>query len=81
MKIELEINNLKNLIDGLNNAIIAYADIRYAIWVMGGPNDSINPKWNSIIGDNSNNLTEKFDIRLKELRNIYEQLLKIEEGE
>lgn len=75
MKIELDINDLKTTIDGLNNAIIAYNDIRNAIYIMGGIPDGISEKWKPfIVGKSLENLTEKFDERLKELKYIYQQL-------
>ena len=75
MKIELDINDLKTTIDGLNNAIIAYNDIRNAIYIMGGIPDGISQKWEPlIVGKSLENLTEKIDERLKELKYIYQQL-------
>ena len=78
MKIELEVKNFDNFIFGLNNAIIAYKDIRNAIWLFGGICDGVNSKWEPLIGDSMDNLTDIFDKRLDELLNIYKQLEKIE---
>lgn len=78
MKVELEINDLKTTIDGLNNAIIAYSDVRNGIWLMGGMPSDINPIWEKLLGNSLETLTEKFDIRLAELKNIYNQLIEKE---
>ena len=78
MKVELEIDDLKSTIDGLNNAIIAYADIRNSIWLMGGIPSDINQIWGKLLGNSLETLTEKFDIRLTELKNIYNQLIEKE---
>jgi len=81
MNINLEINDLKTTIDGLNNAIIAYSDIRRAIWLMGGVPEGMNPKWNKVINKEANSfddLVSKFDERIKALKEIYNQLIKME---
>jgi hypothetical protein len=71
MKIELEVENLKTLIDALNNAIISYNDIRTAV-LLGC---HVDIKWEPLIGNNFNTLTSKFDERLTILHDIYKQLV------
>lgn len=74
MKVELEIEDLKTALDGLNNAYVALNDIRAAI-LLGC---SIPEKFNFLKGTSLDDLTEKIDPKLKAVRDIYDQLLKYE---
>lgn len=74
MKVELEIEDLKTTIDGLNNAYVALNDIRTGIFLCC----EIPEKFKFLESDNVDNLTEKIDPRLKAVRDIYDQLLKYE---
>ena len=74
MKVELEIEDLKTTIDGLNNAYVALNDIKTAIFL----GYEIPEKFKFLEGTEFNNLTEKIDPRLKAVRDIYDQLLKYE---
>ena len=70
MKIELEFKDLKefsNFISGLNNAIIAYDDVKGAIDFAC----EVSPKWDNVP-------VEKMRERLKLLRDKYFELLDIE---
>ena len=78
MKIELEVDDLTTLIDGLNNAIIALSDIRNGIFLMGGLPSDMSPKWNPLVGTSFDDLTKKFDDRLDALKNVYDQLCELE---
>ena len=71
MKVELEIEDLKTTIDGLNNAYIVLNDIRTGI-LLGL---EIPEKFNFLKGTA---LTEKIDPRLLAVRDLYNQLLKYE---
>ena len=71
MKIELEIEDLKTTIDGLNNAYIVLNDLRTGI-LLGL---EIPEKFNFLKGTA---LTEKIDPRLLAVRDLYNQLLKYE---
>lgn len=76
MKIELEIDekDLTETISALNNAILAYKDIRNAMFFyLDYP-----IKWKFLQGDTEDTLTEKIDNRLNLLCNIYNQLIKYE---
>lgn len=73
MKIELEVNDLKTLIDGLNNAIIAYNEVVVAINLCCDVPSVFEPLKKipfEILTD-----------RQKALRDIYLQLIQIEESE
>lgn len=77
MKIEIEINDLKNFSKALNNAYIAYKDIRNAIWIMGYCPEGVDPKWEKLINKNITNINEItsiFDKRLVELKNVLNQI-------
>ena len=74
MKIELEIEDLKTTIDGLNNAYVALNDIRSGI-LLGC---EIPAKFKFLEGTSFDDLTEKIDPRLKAVRDLYNQLLKYE---
>ena len=78
MKIEIEVDNLTDFINAFNNAYLAYFDVRKNIYLMGGVPENMNPIWEKLIGNNFNNLTEKFDKRLDILKNVYNQLLEKE---
>lgn len=81
MKIEIEVDNFENFINGFQNAFIAYKDIRNGIWLFGGMPDGIHPKWNKLINkeaEDFDGIVKIFDIRLKELENVYKQLEKKE---
>lgn len=73
MKIELEIDDLETTTNALNNALVAYHDVRNSIFFCCDHDD----KWDFLVGDSFDNLTDKFDERLKCLRTLYEQLLSI----
>lgn len=77
MKIEIEINDLTNFSKALNNAYIAYKDIRNAIWIMGCCPEGVDPKWEKLINKNITNINEItsiFDKRLVELKNVLNQI-------
>jgi len=77
MKIELEIDekDLKEMISGLNNAIIAYHDfVRSPIFLQ----TEIPEKFAFLEGKTMDTLTEKIDNRLELLHNVYNQFLKYE---
>ena len=74
MKIELEVEDLKNTIDGLNNAYIALWDIRNGIFL----NCEIPEKFKFLEGTSIDDLTTKIDKRLSAVRDLYNQLLKYE---
>ena len=77
MKLEIETDNLPELINALNNAIIAYDDIRRVIWLMGGISDGVDRKWDKLINHNAidfDDVTIVFDGRLKILKKLYKQL-------
>lgn len=81
MKIEIEVDNFENFIKGFQNAFIAYTDIRNGIWLFGVVPDGMSPKWNKLINKEAKDfdkIVEIFDIRLKELENVYKQLEKKE---
>ena len=78
MKVELEIEDLTTLIDGLNNGIIALTDIRNGIFLFGGLPSDMSSKWEPLVGTEFDNLTEKIDIRLNALKKIYNQLCELE---
>lgn len=79
MKIELEIDDLKTTIDGLNNAIIAYNDfIRMPIF-FNLEKDKLDPKWHPLVEEEKSlERTSKIDKRLKSLKSLYEQLVSLE---
>ena len=74
MKVELDIEDLKTTIDGLNNAFIALADIRNSMFF----SCDVPEKWEFLKGDNLDNVTEKIDKRLNALKTLYNQLTKVE---
>ena len=74
MKIELEVEDLKTTIDGLNNAYVALNDIRTGI-LLGL---RIPEKFKFLEGTSIDDLTEKIDPRLLAVRDLYNQLLKYE---
>ena len=77
MKIEIDVNNLTEFSKALNNAYIAYKDIRNAIWIMGYCPEGIDLKWEKLINKNSTNINEItsiFDKRLVELKNVLNQI-------
>ena len=81
MKIEIEVDNFEDFVKGFQNAFIAYNDIRNGIWLVGETPNGMNPKWNKLINKEAKDfdgLVEIFDIRLKELENVYKQLEKKE---
>jgi len=66
----ININNLSELLDGLNNAMIAYGDIISAIQ-LGCDISSKFEKLNELP-------EEKLRMRFKSVENLYKQLLKYE---
>lgn len=74
MNITITVNDLQTLVDALNNAIIAYKDIRNVIYVCGCYPESLDEKWEPLIGDSFETVTEVFDKRLEVLYEVYEQL-------
>jgi len=74
LKVELEIEDLKTTIDGLNNAYVALNDIRTGIFL----GLEIPEKFKFLEGTSFDDLTEKIDPRLKAVRDLYNQLLKYE---
>ena len=74
MKIELEIEDLKTTIDGLNNAYVALNDIRAGILF----ECEIPEKFSFLKSTSLDNPTEKIDPRLSAVRDLYNQLLKYE---
>ena len=66
MKIEIEVDNFKDFINGLQNALVAYKDVR----------DGMEEQ--SKIIKSFHKAVIIFDIRLKELENVYKQLEKKE---
>ena len=81
MKIEFDIpeENFSELISALNNALLAYNDVRTGVYLMGGLPENAHRRWESLIGNNFDNLTETFDKRISLLKDLYFQLLKQEE--
>lgn len=78
MVIEIETKNLKNLIDGLNNAIISLNDT-YSEVKLQCVNSNFAIKINDAI--NENKLKEDdLDKRFEELYYLYEQLLEVEKN-
>ena len=81
MKIEIEINNISDFAAGLNNAIIAYNDIRRGIFLFAGLPEGMDPKWETVISHNPEDpldVTSIMDARLNELKKVYNQIEKIE---
>ena len=74
MKVELEIEDLKTTIDGLNSAYIALNDIKTGI-LLGC---EIPEKFSFLKGTALDDLTEKIDSRLLAVRDLYNQLVKYE---
>ena len=70
MEIKINVNNLETFISALNNAIIAYNDVR-APFFFGIEKENLNPKWYNL---NYKILTE----RIEELKYVYDQLLELE---
>ena len=79
MKVTIDTTDLKTLVDGLNNAILAYKDIRNAVYICGHVPNDIDKKWEPLVGDNFYSLTDELDRRLEALYEVYEQLVKYEE--
>lgn len=78
MIIEIETKNLKNLIDGLNNAIISLNDT-YSEVKLQCVNSNLAIKINDAI--NENKLKEDdLDKRFEELYYLYTQLLEVEKN-
>lgn len=75
MEIKININNLETFIAALNNAIIAYNDIR-APFFFGIEEENLNSKWYENTGLNYEILTE----RIEELKYVYDQLLELEKN-
>lgn len=73
MKIELEIDDLETTTNAVNNALVAYHDVRNSIFFCC----DYDNKWDFLVGDSFDNLTDKIDERLKCLHTLYEQLLSI----
>ena len=73
MKIEIEVEDLKTLIDGLNNAIISYNEVVMALYLCCEVPSRLAPLKTIPFED----LRE----RQKALGAIYEQLIQIEKGE
>ena len=78
MNITITVNDLQTLVDALNNAIIAYRDIRNVISVCGCYPQNLDEKWEPLIGDSFETATEVFDKRLTALNQVYTQLLEME---
>jgi hypothetical protein len=75
MDINIKIKDLETTIAGLNNAIVAYNDIRTTVLF----DLDVQPKWEKlIVKDDFQNATKKFDERLVALKQLYEQLIAIE---
>jgi hypothetical protein len=77
MKIEIEIDNLMEFSKALQNSLIAYTDIRNAIWIMGCCPEGVDPKWEKLINQdatNMNEITSIFDKRIIELKNVLKQI-------
>ena len=77
MKIEIEIDNLIEFSKALQNSLIAYTDIRNAIWIMGCVPNNIDPKWGRLINQDATNMdeiTSIFDKRIIELKNVLKQI-------
>lgn len=82
MKLEIEVDDLETFVSAVNNAMVAYNDIRSAIYLFGYVPEGINMKWDTICNhDDPMNITEKFDKQLNELKNFYKQLEEIERRE
>ena len=62
MKIEIEVNDLKTLIDGLNNSIISYNDNVRSPFILGAEAVNMDPKWNVLTLDEYTKFLSKFDI-------------------
>lgn len=73
MKIELEIDDLETTTNALNNALVAYRDVRNGIFFCC----DYDSKWDFLVGDSFDNLTSKIDERLKCLRTLYDQFINI----
>jgi len=74
LKVELEIEDLKTTIDGLNNAYVALNDIRTG-FLLGLETPE---KFNFLKSTTLDGLTEKIDPRLSAVRDLYNQLVKYE---
>jgi hypothetical protein len=72
-KITLEVEDISTLLDGLNNAMIAYDDIIWAIYLCCKIPSKLEPLKSLPF--------EQLRERLKALKDVYEQLIKIEKGE
>lgn len=77
MKIEIEIDNLIEFSKALQNSLIAYEDIRNAVWIMGCVPNDIDSKWEKLINRDAtdiNGITSIFDKRIIELKNVLKQI-------
>lgn len=74
MKVELEIDDLETTTKAVNNALVAYRDVRNSIFFCC----DYDNKWDFLVGDSFDNLTDKIDERLKCLRTLYDQLVNME---
>lgn len=75
MEIKINVNNLETFISALNNAIIAYNDIR-APFFFGIEKENLDSKWYENTSLNYEILTE----RVEELKYVYDQLLELEKN-
>lgn len=75
MEIKINVNNLETFISALNNAIVAYNDVR-APFFFGIEKENLDPKWY----ENTNLNYEILTKRLEELRYVYDQLLELEKN-
>ena len=75
MEIKINVNNLETFVSALNNAIIAYNDIR-APFFLGIEEENLDSKWYENTNLNYEILTE----RIEELKYVYDQLLELEKN-
>lgn len=75
MDITITVDNLRNLVNGLNNAIIAYREVRNRYYFCP---DTMHPIWESLLNEDRNSVEKKFDKRLMALNQVYTQLLEKE---
>lgn len=75
MEIKINVNNLETFISALNNAMIAYNDIRGPFF-FGIEKENLDSKQYENTGLNYEILTE----RLEELKYVYNQLLELEKN-
>lgn len=74
-EIKINVNDLETFISALNNAIIAYNDVR-ASFFFGIEEENLNSKWYKNTNLNYEILTK----RIEELKYVYDQLLELEKN-